>query len=278
MFCMNCGQTLPDGAKFCKFCGTPQDDVSPATTAPSAINLDQSTKLVPGTCTNCGASLQVDPSLQAAICPACGTPYIVQQAINNFSIGSIGNISVENAVFSIPGGNAENLVKRAISFESQYDIEKALEYYNKALDVDADNQDALVSIERINKLLNDYCFKSEPVSTLGEGMFDLTEYGNLMLKKNELLFVTKKGKVVTYKLSLITKVENRNKMIIIYYNAKRASYIARDVGCAEKFSSDITNAQRGEFPRTNKATILQQQNYSVYQTEFSKFLSSKENK
>ena len=29
MFCMNCGKTLPDGAKFCKFCGTPQDATLP---------------------------------------------------------------------------------------------------------------------------------------------------------------------------------------------------------------------------------------------------------
>ena len=100
MFCMNCGQTLPDGAKFCKFCGTPQDAVAPAATAPSTINVDQSTKLVPGTCTNCGASLQVDPSLQAAICPACGTPYIVQQAINNFNINNSGSINIENAVIN----------------------------------------------------------------------------------------------------------------------------------------------------------------------------------
>lgn len=23
MFCMNCGKALPDGAKFCMYCGTP---------------------------------------------------------------------------------------------------------------------------------------------------------------------------------------------------------------------------------------------------------------
>lgn len=187
MFCMYCGQTLPDGARFCKFCGTPQDAIAPAATAPSTINVDQSTKLVPGTCTNCGASLQVDPSLQAAICPACGTPYIVQQAINSFNISSIGSISVGNAVISLPGGSAENLVKRAVNFEYQYDLEKALEYYDKALDVDADNQDALVSVARINKLLDDYFYKIEPVSTLSDGIFTSTEYGKLILKKSEVL-------------------------------------------------------------------------------------------
>ena len=111
MFCMNCGQTLPDGAKFCKFCGTPQDEAAPVTATPGAINLDQSTKLVPGTCTNCGASLQVDPSLQAAICPACGTPYIVQQAINNFNISSTGNINIGNAVINASiSKNEPNLI------------------------------------------------------------------------------------------------------------------------------------------------------------------------
>ena len=29
MFCMNCGQKLPEGAKFCKRCGTPLGAVSP---------------------------------------------------------------------------------------------------------------------------------------------------------------------------------------------------------------------------------------------------------
>ncbi len=277
MFCMNCGQTLPDGAKFCKFCGTPQDAIAPVATAPSTINVDQSTKLVPGTCTNCGASLQVDPSLQAAICPACGTPYIVQQAINSFNISSIGSISVGNAVISIPGGSAENLVKRAVNFEYQYDLEKALEYYNKALDVDADNKDALVSVARINKLLDDYCYKIEPVSTLSDGIFTSTEYGKLMLKKSEVLFVTNKGRAISYKLSLITKIEQRNKVVVIFFNGKNIPYVARDAGAAGNMASDITKAKMGELPRTSKETIVQTPSYTAYQDEFSKFLSSRNN-
>ena len=107
MFCMNCGQQLPDGAKFCSNCGASSHvNLSPEAT-PSVINVDQSTKLVPGTCTNCGALLQVDPSLQSAICPACGTPYIVQQAINNININRSGNIHIENAVINLSGANAE---------------------------------------------------------------------------------------------------------------------------------------------------------------------------
>lgn len=35
MFCMHCGQELPDGARFCMKCGTPQGAVSPTGTAAS---------------------------------------------------------------------------------------------------------------------------------------------------------------------------------------------------------------------------------------------------
>ena len=100
MFCMNCGQQLPDGAKFCLNCGASLQAKPSSESAPSVLNVEQSTKLVPGTCTNCGASLQVDPNLQAAICPACGTPYIVSQAINNFNINSSGSINIGNAVIN----------------------------------------------------------------------------------------------------------------------------------------------------------------------------------
>lgn len=118
MFCIKCGKPLPDEANFCAYCGNSRNAGSPADSVPSVINIGQSTKLVPGTCTNCGAALQVDPNLKAAICPSCGTPYIVQQAINNFNIHNTtihntSNINIENAVISVPSANAENYVLRA---------------------------------------------------------------------------------------------------------------------------------------------------------------------
>ena len=44
------------------------------------------TNLVPAVCTQCGAALEVDPEQQAAVCPFCGTPFIVEKAINNYNI------------------------------------------------------------------------------------------------------------------------------------------------------------------------------------------------
>ena len=39
--------------------------------------------LVNAKCTNCGGTLTVDASKEAAICDYCGSPYIVEKAIQN---------------------------------------------------------------------------------------------------------------------------------------------------------------------------------------------------
>lgn len=65
--------------------------------------------LVQAKCVNCNANLEVDDSKDAAICPCCGTPYIVEKAIQNFNISN--NISAENVI--IQNGNASDFVIRA---------------------------------------------------------------------------------------------------------------------------------------------------------------------
>lgn len=56
--------------------------------------------LVKAQCTNCGASLEVDSSKEAAICPHCNTPYIVEKAINNYTTNVTNNINAENVVIN----------------------------------------------------------------------------------------------------------------------------------------------------------------------------------
>ena len=43
---------------------------------------------VPAKCCNCGANLQVNEDQDAAICSACGTPFVVEKAINYFISGN----------------------------------------------------------------------------------------------------------------------------------------------------------------------------------------------
>ena len=65
--------------------------------------------LVQAKCTNCGANLEVDSSKEAAICQACGTPFIVEKAINNYN--TTNNIKAD--VVNVYGGNSADFVIRA---------------------------------------------------------------------------------------------------------------------------------------------------------------------
>ncbi len=140
---MNCGKTLPDGAKFCKFCGTPQDAVAP--TAPSnseTINLDGTHTFVPAMCPNCNAHMKVDSSSKIARCDACGTECLVQDAIKNLSVR--GNVQVGNATINVSGANTESLLKRAEIMLADGDFLGAKEKCNTILDSDPTNAKAYI--------------------------------------------------------------------------------------------------------------------------------------
>lgn len=82
--------------------------------------------LVKAQCTNCNAMLEVDSLKDAAICPHCGTPYIVEKAIQQFNINNtnyIQNATVESEY--------EKLKKAAEGFLKLGDYEKAQITYHK---------------------------------------------------------------------------------------------------------------------------------------------------
>lgn len=43
-------------------------------------------QMTPAICTQCGASVEVDPKQEAAVCKSCNTPFIVSKAISNYSV------------------------------------------------------------------------------------------------------------------------------------------------------------------------------------------------
>lgn len=57
--------------------------------------------LVSAKCTNCRANLEVDNTKDAAICPYCGTPYIVEKAINNYVINISKSVSLNKMIQNI---------------------------------------------------------------------------------------------------------------------------------------------------------------------------------
>ena len=73
----------------------PDNDTSIKQT--SKTDSEKKIKFVPAICTCCGATLQVDPSNDAAICKYCNTPFIVEKAINMYSIDNSTKNSIDNA-------------------------------------------------------------------------------------------------------------------------------------------------------------------------------------
>lgn len=69
--------------------------------------------IIPAKCTNCGASLDVDNTKDAAICPHCGSAFIVEKAINNYN--TTNHIPADTV--NIYGGNGADFVIRAGTLE-----------------------------------------------------------------------------------------------------------------------------------------------------------------
>lgn len=101
-------------------------------------------------CPNCGGFLAVDNANDAAICQFCGTPFIVENAVQNYNITVKGDINLDNATVKVEGApNISSLLLRASSFIKEKDYSMALEYYNKVLDLDPYNRSARAGISNL---------------------------------------------------------------------------------------------------------------------------------
>lgn len=49
--------------------------------------------LVPAKCTQCGSTLDIDPSKDVAVCPYCHVRFVTENAINNYNTTNVTNVS-----------------------------------------------------------------------------------------------------------------------------------------------------------------------------------------
>lgn len=94
--------------------------------------------LVPAKCTQCGASIEVDPSQEAGICRSCGTAFITEKVIKNYN-----TLNVDNSVNIYLGGKGDS------KKEERNDA-------IRGLIVSLDYTDEVDTYERIEKILNKY--------------------------------------------------------------------------------------------------------------------------
>ena len=109
--------------------------------------------MVPAICTQCGGKILVDDTHDAGICEFCGTAFITEKAIINYK----NTINVDNAVINVVGMDAKNLLLRAKRYEEENNYDKAIEYYNRVLDYDINNEEANEGLKRLdNHRSNDH--------------------------------------------------------------------------------------------------------------------------
>ena len=100
--------------------------------------------LTPAICTQCGATIEVDPRQEAAVCKFCGTPFIVEKAIIDYNIQ---NMSVKHV-------DSINVVKTN-------PLDSILKFADKQISRRADEkrkieEEARLQRERTNAFLKKY--------------------------------------------------------------------------------------------------------------------------
>ena len=93
--------------------------------------------LVKAQCTNCGGTLEVDNSKEAAVCPFCNTPYIVEKAINNYTTNVTNNIQAQNV--TIIGGKDFNQLFNSAKALFGVSQAQGSKYCDEALSLQPDN-------------------------------------------------------------------------------------------------------------------------------------------
>ena len=107
--------------------------------------------LVKAQCTNCNGMLEVDSSKDAAICPHCGTPYIVERAINNYGGSSDYERLVENGEFYLSAEKYDEAAKVYSEIVEKYPAKDVMNFYKKYLAL-THNMDMEYFREQVKKI------------------------------------------------------------------------------------------------------------------------------
>lgn len=101
--------------------------------------------LVPAKCTQCGGNIEVDDTHEAGICQHCGTPFITEKAINNYTANITNNIVNNFSGANVTFANTtdiDKLYQTARRFRKDCNSEEAAKYYDMILKEDPESWEA----------------------------------------------------------------------------------------------------------------------------------------
>lgn len=100
--------------------------------------------LVAAKCTECGANIEIDDTKEAGICKYCGTAFITEKAITNYNTYITNNNNFAGANINVVGGDIDNYLKLANNAKDIGNGQEALNYANKALEINAECSEAWI--------------------------------------------------------------------------------------------------------------------------------------
>jgi tetratricopeptide (TPR) repeat protein len=104
-------------------------------------------------CQQCGGQVSLDGSREFGYCSHCATKIIIQNDVINNTFNATYNTTqhITKNVYGIDGADAEELLAKANKFFEVGQLEKANEFYKKAMDVEPDNWRAWLGDARTSK-------------------------------------------------------------------------------------------------------------------------------
>ena len=174
--------------------------------------------MVQAKCTNCGASIEVDPQTEAGVCPYCKTAYVTQKAIVNYNTTIVNQNTIHADTVNIVGGDYENFMKIARDSWEGHDYEGAYQNFTKALEIEPDSEEAALyrSLclgwkERETNykiILNTYhkVFDKIDFKTAGNEQIEILNY--FLQELDRLNFATVENKYKQYNPDIFDTTEN----------------------------------------------------------------------
>ena len=96
-------------------------------------------KIIALKCPNCNADIELDQDREFGFCNNCGTKIMIADAVQKVS----GTVNINRS------SEINNILKRAKDYEERQMLDDAEKYYDRALDIDMDNQEAQEGLERV---------------------------------------------------------------------------------------------------------------------------------
>ena len=96
-------------------------------------------KIIALKCPNCNADIELNQDKEFGFCNYCGTKIMIADAVQKVS----GTVNINRT------SEIGNILRRAKDYENREMLDEAERYYDRALDIDIDNQEAQEGLERV---------------------------------------------------------------------------------------------------------------------------------